>query len=370
MAVYRDAAGVPSAAPPAAPAVSVCRRCGVVAPAQGRTCAVCAGALAETRVEVPALPQESLWVAVRCAFVCNQCKFLAPLDALDADGAVDCACCGLHQRFDVEAWREVLAFAHAVGDLAGPSPEGRHPHPTLWIGSENPHAHVGDTETFDRRGVVCSNEVSVDAAPGHPVCRACHVPLAMQIRGPGAVATQCPRCADRAEYTVADAARRLCGSLLGAVAHEHRTDRPRARAAPTKEGVIALACPACGAPLSVTGTGRLQTCSFCKASCIVPARNASQRGGDAPAPEVWWLLFQGASQKRRELEAPTEEDTSAVKAAINLLKPGGDSAPVGDAPGVYSAPEVRGIYWPQVGLTVLLGSVAVAIGFGIFEALR
>jgi hypothetical protein len=367
MSAYRDPGGVPSGVP-AAPPVSVCRRCGVVAPALGSTCTVCQGALSETRVEVPALPHEALWVAVRCAFICNQCKFLAPLDALDADGAVDCAGCGLHQRFDVEAWSEVLAFAHAVGDLAGPLPEGRHPHPTLWIGSENPHAKVGDTETFDRKGVICSNEVSVDAAPGHPVCHACHVPLATQVTGPGTVATQCPHCGDRAAYTLPDAARRLCGSLLGAVAHEHRTDRPRARAAPTKEGVIALTCPSCGAPLSVTGTGRLQTCSFCKAACVVPARR--DWTGTAPPPEVWWLLFHGASQKRRELEAPTDVAASAVQAAINMFKPRGDAAPIGDAPGVYDAPEVTGIYWPQVGLTLLLGSVAVAIGFGIFELFR
>jgi hypothetical protein len=370
MTVYRDAGGVPSSAAPAAPPVSVCRRCGVVAPARGRTCAVCGSALAETRVEVPALPQEALWVAVRCAFTCNQCKFLAPLDALDADGAVDCASCGLHQRFDVEAWREVLDFAHAVGDLAGPSPEGRHPHPTLWIGSENPYASVGDDHAFGRRDEISASGVAVDAAPGHPVCHACHVPLATQMTGSGAVATQCPRCGERAEYTIPDDARRLSGSLLGAIAHEHRTDRPRARAAPTKEGVIALACPSCGAPLSVSGTGRLQTCSFCKASCIVPARSVSQQGQDAPPSEVWWLLFQGASKKRRELEAPTVEVGSAVKAAIDLLKPGADTAPIGDAPGVYAAPEVKGIYWPQVGLTLLLGSAAVAIGFGIFELFR
>jgi len=41
--------------------------------------------------------------------------------------------------------------------------------------------------------------------------------------------------------------------------------------------------------------------------------------------------------------------------------------PPDDAPGVYTAPEVKGIYWPQVGITLLLGSAAVALGFAIFE---
>jgi hypothetical protein len=43
-------------------------------------------------------------VAVRAGFTCNSCRFLAPLDSLDADGAVECAHCGLRQRFDNDNW--------------------------------------------------------------------------------------------------------------------------------------------------------------------------------------------------------------------------------------------------------------------------
>ncbi len=349
----------------------VCRRCGVVAPAHGTACAVCAQPLAEVRA--PAPPEEGIWVAVRCTFTCNSCKFAAPLDALEADGAVECACCGLRQRFEVDAWRAALDFAHAVGDLAGPAPEGRHPHPTLWIGSENPYATVGDTRTFERGSPISSSNLCVEATPGHPVCHACQVLLVTRVTGPGALSTECPRCGDRAAYLVTDEARQLSASFVAAVAHEHRTDRPRARttqAGATQAGVVALTCPGCGAPLSLGSGGRLQVCAFCKVSCIVPARSLASRGQDTPAPEVWWLLFQGASRKRRELEAPVAESASpTAAAALAMLRRSVKKAtPIGDEPGVYEAPEVRGVYWPQVALTLVAGSVAVALGLAIYAA--
>jgi hypothetical protein len=90
-----------------------------------------------------------------------------------------------------------------------------------------------------------------------------------------------------------------------------------------------------------------------------------------PAPDVWWILLRGPSQKRRELEAPTEPDVaSTAKAAMNLFKPGRATDPIGEAPGVYDAPEVPGIYWPQVALTAALGSAAVVVGTILYEILR
>ena len=365
MLAYRtpgaDRSGTETAEP-----ISICRRCGVVAPLRGTACAVCTRPLAETRTEIAAPSADTFWVAVRCAFTCNSCKFLAPLDGLDADGAVECAHCGLRQRFEVTSWVDALDFAHAVGDLAGPSPEGRNPHPALWIGSENPHAAVGDTRTFDRTE---SGVLALDAAPGQPVCRACTVPLSVSVTGPGAATARCPRCGDHASFALPDAARTLHAALVAVVADEHRTDRPRARSTKTEAGVVALSCPGCGAPLGASGSGeRAQTCAFCKAVCFVPTRSLLRARNETPAPDLWWILFRGASKKRRELEAPTDGAGASVKAAINMLKPGANVAPIGVEPGVYDAPEVPGIHWPQVGLTVLLGSAAVAIGVALYEA--
>src|SRR5262245_44848647 len=128
---------------------SVCKTCGVVAPVNGTACEVCRAPLAQVRVAAPALPNDQYWAAGRAAFTCNSCRFLAPLDSLDADGAVECAHCGLRQRFDIEDWQPALELAHAVADLAGPNPEGRSPHPAIWIGSDNPYATIGDRTTFE-----------------------------------------------------------------------------------------------------------------------------------------------------------------------------------------------------------------------------
>jgi len=307
------------------------------------------------------------WVAVRCAFTCNSCKFLAPLDGLDADGAVECAHCGLRQRFDVSSWTPALDFAQAVGDLAGPLPEGRNPHPTLWIGSENPYAGVGDTGTFERTE---SGALAIDAAPGHPVCRKCQVPVTVTVTAPGAAATRCPTCGDTATYALADEGKNLSSALVALVADDHRNDKRRAQAAPTQAGVMALACPACGAPLGLPDAGGIAPCTFCKIACIVPARVRMRARNETPEPTVWWMLFQGASAKRRALEAPTDDAGGGAKAALKLIKFGHDDTPIGDAPGVYDAPEVPGIYWPQVAVTGALGTAAVTIGVLLYELLN
>ncbi|MFT3775709.1 MAG: hypothetical protein QM820_60960 [Minicystis sp.] len=365
MVAYRMPGAPPPSLVPAPPAVWICRRCGVVAPSEGSACAVCKQTLAETRAQVPAQSLDTFWVAVRCAFTCNSCKFLAPLDNLDADGAVECAHCGLRQRFDVPSWTAALDFAHAVGDLAGPQPEGRNPHPTLWIGSENPYAEAGKTHAFERTE---SGVLAIDAAPGHPVCRRCHVPVAVTVTAPGAAETRCPTCGDTARYAIADDARKLSGALVAVIADEHRNDRLRAQAVATQAGVMALKCPSCGAPLGLPDSGGVATCTFCKAACIVPARVRTRARNETPEPDVWWILFQGASAKRRDLEAPSEPAAGAPN-AIKKLIAGRAYTPIGDAPGVYDAPEVPGIYWPQVGVTALVGTVAAALGIAIYEVL-
>src|SRR5262249_50209171 len=140
----------PPEAPPrdATPITTICTRCGVVAPAKRSACEVCNAPFAEVRGTAPTHSSDAYWVGVRVTFTCRQCSFEAPPDSLDTDGAVECIHCNLRQKFDVDQWREALEHAHAVGDLAGPWPEGRAPHPTIWIGGANPHKRVGDTTTF------------------------------------------------------------------------------------------------------------------------------------------------------------------------------------------------------------------------------
>jgi len=316
-------------------------------------------------VQVAPQAQDLYWVAVKCGFTCNQCKFLAPLDGLDADGAVDCAHCGLRQRFDVSAWTVALEFAHAVGDLAGPDPEGRSPHPSIWIGSENDYAKVGSTHTFvEPKGM--SLDIDIQAAPGHPVCKRCRVPLTTMTSGPGAVTTRCPTCGDEARYNLTDAARNVSEALVAAVADEHRTDRPRAQAMPTQAGVVAIKCPGCGAPLQLQGSEKVQTCTYCKASCFVAGKSMARFNNKTPEPEVWWVLFRGPSSERARLTAATSDTAAADgKKVVEFLKSGPKTGTIGDKPGVYEAPEKPGVHWPQVFLTVALGTIAVIVGYFI-----
>lgn len=352
------------AAPPPAPSVAICRNCGIVAPEQGNACGGCGRPLAEVRVQVQPQAPDLFWVAVKCGFTCNQCKFLAPLDGLDADGAVDCAHCGLRQRFEATAWRSALEFAHAVGDLAGPNPEGRSPDPVVWIGDVNPHAKVGASLTFAHAGQA-SPEVDIHAAPGHPVCRRCRVPLMAHLASPGAVATRCPTCSEEARYTLPDVALSTYPTIAAAVADEHRTDRPRAQPMATQAGVVAIKCPGCGGPLSLQGTEKVQTCSYCKASCFVSGKSIARFHHKTPEPEIWWLLFRGPSDERLKLTSAEPEADQAGKKVIHILKPGAQTDTIGDKPGVYEAPEEPGIHWPQVLLTVFLGTLAVAVGYFI-----
>ncbi|MEZ4293998.1 MAG: hypothetical protein R3B70_03400 [Polyangiaceae bacterium] len=350
------------APPPVAASAAICRSCGIVAPEQAGTCAECGRPIAEVRVQVPPQGADTYWVAVKCGFTCNQCKFLAPLDGLDVDGAVDCAHCGLRQRFDVSAWRGALAFAHAVGDLAGPDPEGRAPHPAIWIGDINPHAKVG-VELAYADGAQKVETIDIQASPGHPVCKRCRVPLTVSLGGHGRVNTRCMTCGDEASFTLSDAGRAGYPALVAAVADEHRTDRPRAQPMPTQAGVIAIRCPGCGAPLSVQGSEKLQTCGFCKAACFVAGRNLAKFLQKTPEPEVWWLLFRGPSEERGSLTSAEAETAADGKQVMSFLNPKPQTDTIKDQPGVYEAPEEGGTHWPQVVLTVLLGLIAAAVGY-------
>ncbi len=340
--------------------VSICRHCGVVAPALGTACDVCRKPLGEVRANAPPRPPDQSWVALRCGFTCNSCRFLAPLDSLDADGAVECAHCGLRQRFEITSWRPALEFAHSVADLAGPNPEGKNPHPSVWVGSDNPHARVGDTATFEHTTV---GALAVDASAGHPVCDKCDEALQVMLTGTGTCQTQCPRCGDRGTFSMPDNARQLYGGILAAISVDHRSDRPKANTTATSAGVMALSCPSCGAPLTLEGKTSIQTCAYCKTSCVVPHRSISRALQVAVEPTIWWVLMRGISPKRAELLSEDKKVGEGAKLAIGLLKGVAGGKALGEAPGVYEAPEIKGWNVPQMLFTILLGAIALFIAF-------
>ncbi|HVY47254.1 MAG TPA: hypothetical protein VHB21_15305, partial [Minicystis sp.] len=237
----------------AEPGVAICTACGVCAPASRPACGVCGLAFPTPRAAAPPPGGDRMWAAVRAGFTCRGCGFLAPLDHLPTDGAVECASCGLRQVFDTTPLGPALAHAHAAADLAGPRPEGRVRHPRVWIGSDNPFHDVG----VDRALAPCAglDPMQLEAGPGYPVCGKCKVPLGVQAQG-GVVVTQCPRCGEGARYLLPEGAQALAPGLVGIVSPDH-SDRPRARESAGAGGVVALMCPSCGAPLQATPGERM-----------------------------------------------------------------------------------------------------------------
>src|SRR6478672_2635820 len=169
----------------------VCGACGIIAPRGLTSCARCGANFAARPMGAPRIDAGGgYWVAVSCTFQCRSCGFAAPLDQLDVDGSVECAYCGLRQRFEPSTWSEALDFAHAVGDLAGPGPEGRYPDPGLWIGASNPFRDTGETASFSEfrqsgfeitEGLTIPKSLQIAAAPGFPVCLRCKVPVVVQV---------------------------------------------------------------------------------------------------------------------------------------------------------------------------------------------
>src|SRR5207253_6689709 len=130
--------------------------------------------------------------------------------------------CGRRQRFGPSTWSEALHFAHAVGDLSGPGPEGRHPDPGLWIAPVNPFRDTGETLAFSEfrqagfeiaDGMTIPKTLHIQAAPGFPVCLRCRVPLAVEV-APGRATTTCRSCSETATFALPDRARAFGDALL------------------------------------------------------------------------------------------------------------------------------------------------------------
>lgn len=334
------------------PVLPLCPRCGVIAPAQLSGCPVCDEAFVQPRTTVRLLPTH-VWVAVRCSFQCRSCQFLSPLDELDIDGSVECAQCGQSQRFDVEAWHEALAFAHGVGDLGFPLPEGRFSHPHVWIGDDNPYLALGTVAVFAEHrqssvaqidGVTVHRSLFIEAAPGHPSCEACHTPLAVEIERQE-VRSSCATCGVTGSYRLPSGATKYSAALLGVVAEAQRSDRQRARMQATASGPISLACPQCGGALPATRE-HILTCDYCGMAALIPAQARLRDVGQVLTPDIWWLAFGGPSPLRIALEQPEPPvPTKADKERLELTD-------------LELADEKPGRYDPQVWLNLALPGAA------------
>lgn len=354
----------------------ICGHCGVVALSGAAACAVCERPFPPVRVEAPLI---GCWVAIRARFKCRGCGFQAPIDQLDVDGAIDCVHCGLRQAFEASSWRSALEFAHAVGDLAGPLPEGNVSNRFVWIGDSNPYATVGVTQAFRefKTNYEAGREFFLEAGPGFPSCKKCAAAFVVRVEQ-GRVHTDCPRCGDSADYQLPPRSSQATPAIVAVVADESRTDRMKANVGGDGQ-VMAIRCPGCGAPLSPEGDSRSLSCPFCKALSFVPGKVMARALGRTPKPETWWVLFQGPSRERKKLEAPNASPQSVAKAMKKLLKGQGQmSAAAAEAllkqkqtdvsgRGIEDAPEMKGVNWPQLILSAALICLFLGLADLIFE---
>jgi hypothetical protein len=339
--------------------MDVCAACGIVAPRPGLPCQACGGTAIE---KAPERKGALYFVQVCCQFQCRGCGRLAPLDAVEIDGLARCACCGLTQAFDVGGWHEGLAFAHAVGDLAAGAPgEGLHPHPRWAIGAYNPHRALGVKKAADTivlastsrvDGLEVRRSLRLRAAPGHPVCDSCHLPLVVDLPSEGQARTRCPGCGATARYDVSAGVLAACEGLRGILADAQREDLTDARTA-DDGGVVALSCPGCGAPLRVEGHGHTAACPFCHLVCRIPSSAPAASAEDVPAVP-FWLLFGGPSARRAELERGEDE-----KRARGIVAPSLAPMPKG----------IRG--WLRLlPAVVVAGGMTIVTGVALFALMR
>lgn len=356
--MYRQGQAEPSArqGPP------ICVKCGVVAPTQHPQCGLCGTAFTYPRVHAPAASDGTFWAAVRCSFQCRSCHFLSPLNGLDMDGSVECAQCGMHQRFDVEAWREALAFSHGVADLAYPPPEGRHPHPHIWIGNDNPHAQIGYTEVFGEHrqsstsvegAITVHRSLFIQASPGHPTCKKCGRSVTASLSGHD-VETRCDSCGETAKYRLPQQATHYAPPIRGVVSNEERVDKPRARLETVAGGPVTLKCAECGGNLPATSQ-RVLECPYCKAACLIPSRALVRDPGEPIEPDIWWLAFTGRSDARTKIESPTLKEEGALKKLAGGVKTY-----------LVEAPKKPVRNTKQLLLALVLPSIAMLIGAGIY----
>ena len=339
--------------------LALCAHCGVVAPVHGASCSICRRSFDAARRSV-AWTDDVVWVALRCTFLCRSCAFPSPLEGIELDQGVHCAQCGAFQRFDRTGWIAALAFAHEIGDLAGPMPEGRFPHPRIWIGDDNPHRMIGQTGTFADKD---AGPIHVQAASGYPVCARCPALLDLHFEG-ARLTARCASCRDVNTYELPAEAMGYSSALRAVVAPEQQMERRFVRAQETQAGLVALLCPQCGAAVRPTDATTV-TCAYCGTVAFLPSRMRSRSGGQIVQAPIFWVAMQGPSPEREALEQRRPKVDAGKKKALGILSRG-----FSPLLGIELADVKPGLDGRQLALTVGLTALALALGFGLFVLAR
>jgi len=310
--------GLAQSSSPQGPAIRVCPGCGIIAPFARAECGACKTPFGPTPPFAPGRVGSVLFACIHaCEFKCSACGMPSPLASVELGGQVECMRCGLMQAFDVAQWTDALGHAHDVSDLAGPAPEGQNPLPGRSIAGKSAHGRIGTeftSSTKSQNGMIMDargtrhHTLKTTVSPGHPLCRACRVPLEVMLEGNGVTRTRCPRCNDGATYGLPPNAGSTYAALRGVLAGEQRTDRPVARTTRGQSGALGVACPQCGAAIAA-GEGEMVKCTYCGTTARVPGRLARRQiAGEPPAVDPFWVLLDGLSPGRKKLLRGKSDD--------------------------------------------------------------
>jgi hypothetical protein len=228
-----------------------------------------------------------------------------PFHSFAADGRSECALCGHVQDQALLFWRMVLKHAHAVGDLAGPAPEGRLPQAGVEIGPRNPYRVIGlDVAELEDERVRVEDDTASDlaAGPGHPMCLGCSIPIDEAWSGGD---TECRACAVALHGARPSKAMPVDRGLVAIL---------RRGPVEAKGGTVALRCPTCTAPLTVEDGATQATCKYCQGTSLVArpvtrdpvalGERVLHLGDESVRDEpACWMLFKGPSRKRVDLQS-------------------------------------------------------------------
>jgi hypothetical protein len=271
----------------------ICARCGILVQADRSSCGSCGTTHTTSWTRAQPQPKGGFWVAVQATFTCNACRFDSPLNHFELDEGVVCTRCGLVQRYEPEAWRELVDLAHRVGDFGWGGRQGRFPDPDTPITRPREYEDLG-------RGSTWIEEEHRKASPGNPLCHACHDPLVVAKSDETTTEVMCSRCGTRRRYVRPSSARKL-KRLAGVLADEHE-EGGREVALAHKSGVTVLSCPTCAAPLEHVKEGDgLVVCSYCDATCRISTPSHARAGHKTTPTKTWWLYFDEPSPARRKL---------------------------------------------------------------------
>ena len=224
----------------------ICASCGGGLGASSSSCKMCGAEVTESSLLVPPLSDGRYWVAVTYRFECRSCGNSSPLDYLPSEEA-SCLTCGMREKQSFAAWKCFVAHAKAVGDLAGPNPEGRS-RGRVEIGHLNEFRTVGHQHSFVERNIVdCGREKVLRAAPGHPLSKD-KTPLEIVSLGATEIVVAGPVTGERVAYEIPPLSKKL--GVLAVLAEPHAKD---CHVACLEEGssTLAITCAVCSAALTM-----------------------------------------------------------------------------------------------------------------------